>query len=123
MTGRVNHDLEVVLPVELCGSAGDTRLVGATIDTGSNGYLTLSRALISELGLSSHGPVEAVLGNGSCVTLQRYLGAVIWHGTQRTTVILEAEGEPLLGMALLRGSRVTIDAQPGGTVNVEALGA
>ncbi len=33
--------------------------------------------------------------------------------------VIAAEGQPLVGMALLRGSRLTVDAVPGGEVLIE----
>jgi hypothetical protein len=33
--------------------------------------------------------------------------------------VIAAEGQPLIGMALLRGSRLILDAEPGGEVLVE----
>jgi hypothetical protein len=36
-------------------------------------------------------------------------------------LVLEADGGPLVGMALLRGSRMTMDIEVGGTVMIEPL--
>src|SRR5262249_60579706 len=32
-----------------------------------------------------------------------------WHGRERDVIVLEADGDPLIGMSLLYGSRVTLD--------------
>ncbi|MBA2345915.1 MAG: hypothetical protein H0V83_12630 [Rubrobacter sp.] len=48
-----------------------------------------------------------------------YEGRVLWHGAVRSVAVIGAEGQPLIGMEMLRGSRLTLDAEPGGEVLVE----
>ena len=51
------------------------------------------------------------------------VGAVrpLWHDRPVAVVILEADGEPLMGMNLLQGSRVTLDVQVDGDVTIDEL--
>lgn len=46
---------------------------------------------------------------------------MVWHGREREVQVLATEGGPLVGMPVLRGSRLTVDATPGGAVRVEDL--
>jgi hypothetical protein len=46
---------------------------------------------------------------------------VIWDGQYRTIDIAESETEPLLGMAMLYGYRLQVDAVEGGIVKIEVL--
>lgn len=47
---------------------------------------------------------------------------VLWHGRMRSVRAYAApEGEVLVGMSLLRGSRLMVDAEPGGAVRIEEL--
>ena len=62
-----------------------------------------------------------MLADGSTVELQRFDGFVEWHDELREVMVLAAEGGPLIGMSLLRGSRITIDVDDGGLVAVEPL--
>ena len=44
-----------------------------------------------------------------------------WHGSRRDALVLKSDSTQLLGMALIWGSRVTLDAMTGGNVTIEAL--
>lgn len=50
-----------------------------------------------------------------------YDARVLWRGRERFVPVYEAEGDPLVGMSLLRGSRLTIEVEPGGDVVIEDL--
>ncbi len=50
-----------------------------------------------------------------------YRGTVLWDGQPLPVRVVEADGEPLLGMELLQGSRVTLDVRDGGPVTIDAL--
>ena len=44
---------------------------------------------------------------------------VLWHGQGRLVPVQKAEGDPLVGMQLLAGSKVTLHVRYGGTVEIE----
>ena len=50
-----------------------------------------------------------------------YDGQVIWHGRRRNVLVLEAGGEPLMGMVLLWRNRVTLEVRANGEVVIEEL--
>ena len=50
-----------------------------------------------------------------------YAARVVWDGEMRMAVVHEADGEPLLGMALLWGNRLTLDVQPDGNVIIDKI--
>jgi hypothetical protein len=54
--------------------------------------------------------------------MQSFHAFVEWHGTPREVIALAADGDPLIGMSLLRGSRLSIDVINGGEVRIDALG-
>jgi clan AA aspartic protease len=91
------------------------------IDTGFNGYLTLPPDLIPLLQLASAGSRQAILGDGSTVTMNNYLATVSWHGSNREVLALESNGGPLIGMSLLHGSRLTMDVADHGDVTIQEL--
>ena len=39
----------------------------------------------------------------------------------RIGIVLAADGTPLIGMSLLRGTRVTVEVEDGGLVTIEPL--
>ena len=53
--------------------------------------------------------------------MSTWRGTVIWNGRPRFVEIVETDSEPLLGMELLRGSRINIEVREGGAVTVEPL--
>jgi|SRR3712207_2713360 clan AA aspartic protease len=122
MRGRVcSSAREAIVPLTLLGS-GDARVeVEAVIDTGFTGHLTLPAGVVRSLALPGRGFVEVELADGSTSALSVYDARVLWGGWERPVPVYEAEGGPLVGMALLRGSRLTVDVQPGGPVVIEDL--
>ena len=98
-----------------------TLTLGAVVDTAFTGYLTLPLDSIKELGLVLRGTQPAVLANGTVGQFSVYAGMVTWNGQERLTVIFESDSDPLIGMAMLWGSRLTVDAQEGGDVVIEGL--
>jgi predicted aspartyl protease len=79
----------------------------------------LPPSLVAALGLAYHSETLALLGDGSTVSFHKYEATVLWHGQDREVIVLEAAGGPLAGMALLYGSRVTLDIVDGGDVTIE----
>lgn len=54
------------------------------------------------------------------VSLTFYEATVDWDGDARRVPVDEAETVPLVGMSLLEGYELTVQAQPGGNVTVRA---
>jgi clan AA aspartic protease len=126
MFGTVAVDgSEPLLPLALLGGtengAGRGEEVEAVIDTGFDGELTLQEATIRRLGYPYSGSAGGTLADGSEVQFDFYEGRIFWHGVERAVAVIGAEGQPLIGMGLLGGSRLTLDAEPGGEVLVEDL--
>ncbi len=126
MFGAVSADgREPVLPLTLLplgASVQEGIEIEAVVDTGFDGELTLPRGLIRRLGYPYVGFTRGTLADGSAVRFDYHEGRLLWHGGEERAVVVLATGEagdPLVGMALLRGSRLTIDAVPGGVVRVE----
>jgi clan AA aspartic protease len=119
MQGRVNQNCEM-LAIVIRNNA-ITQLVDTVINTGVSGFLTLPADIISALGLSWEGRDFATLGDGTACTFDVYLGLVIWDGQYREVYINESETIPLIGMKLLRGYDLQIQAIEGGLVIIKEL--
>lgn len=102
--GIVNQNCEATLPIVLKNGTA-TQLVDTVIDTGFSGFLTLPSDIISALGLKWEGRDVATLGDGQ----------------YREIYVNESETFPLIGMRLLRGYDLRIQAIELGTVAIEAL--
>ena len=121
--GKVNQALEARITIEVVGSGGQIHAVEAVLDTGFTGALTLSPDVIRLLELTLIGGRIASLANGELVRLNSWRGTVLWHGRPRRILVLQSDGVPLLGMGLLRGSRITLDVLDAGAVVIEELPA
>jgi len=106
MTGVVTPNRQAVIELTLRSTSGQVNTVEAIIDTGFNGFLTLPLPHIARSGFPYEGTVGAVLGDGREVALDIFAGTVVWDGQDRDVVVLGADGDVLVGMALLAGSRV-----------------
>lgn len=95
--------------------------VRAVVDTGFTGELTLPEEHIRELGYSYWGTIDGTLADGSEVQMNLYEGRVLWHDRDRDILVGAADGQALVGMELLSGSRLTVEATPGGEVRIEEL--
>ena len=120
ITGRVT-DSEAIIGVGVAGPGQPPRRVEAIIDTGYNGYVTLPSHLVSALELRFAGHRRGTLADGSVTVLDVYLAAVVWHGREQDVLVAQAAGTPLVGMSLLRGSRMTMDVLEGGDLTIEEL--
>ena len=121
LTGTVSDDLQAWVVIEILDTNGQTRRIEAVLDTGFNGELALPDATIRQLGLPKDIRRPAVTATGDRVSLMTYRGTVLWYGQLHPIQVVEADSEPLLGMELLLGSRVTLEVRSGGPVTIGAL--
>lgn len=121
ITGIVTAEREAILPLTILGPGNRALELEAVIDTGFDGFLTLPARLIRRLDLPVFGRIQAALGDGSNVPMAGFAAAVRWNDQERGVLALQAEGPPLLGMAMLFGSRLLLDAEENGFVGVEPL--
>ena len=121
ISGRVNIYLDAVIRVDLAGVDGGVHPVDVAVDTGFDGDLTLPREIIRRLGMEWLGSRDAELANGEVIVSDSYAGTALWHGRLRRVAVLQSEGGPVLGMSLLRGNRMTLEAWSGGGVVIEEV--
>ncbi|MGH3089654.1 MAG: clan AA aspartic protease [Rubrobacteraceae bacterium] len=109
------------LAIMVLGDADGAENVEAVVDTGFDGELSLSSRMVRRLGLPYAGSARATLADGSRTWFDYHEGRVLWHGEERAVAVLASDGDALIGMALLDGGRLTVDAVPGGDVRIEKL--
>ncbi len=103
MIGRVDEDLRALLDVNVSSSpsTGPTS-VSMWIDTAFIGHFVFPQRLIEQLGLEQFAAADAVLADGSRVTLESYVCYVEWFGSIVPAQVIANEGKlPLLGTELL----------------------
>ena len=121
MHGIVNANREGRVRLRIKGSEGHEQEVEAVMDTGFNGFLTLPQSIISALGCPHIGRGRAVMANGQSELFDVYETTVIWDGQPRTVETDAAETDALIGMSLIYGYELRIQAIDGGRVTIEAI--
>ena len=121
ITGHVNAHREAIIHLAVRGSQSQTQEIEAIIDTGFDGFLTLPPTLIDSLALPWRRRGRAVLADGSESLFDIYEATIMWDGTPRRIAVDSVEVAPLVGMALLDGHEVTIQAVRGGNVVITVL--
>lgn len=117
---NLTDDLEGYVELTVRGSAGDA-VIDALVDTGFNGFLSLSRAQITELDLEWSRYETAELADGEEVPTSVFDCEVLWGGQWRAIEVAALGTDPLLGMELLRDHRLLIDVIEGGQLTITPL--
>ena len=121
ISGVVNGNLEATIRLLLRGPGGQEQEIDAVIDTGFNGFLTLSPALVRQLSLPHLGQSRALLADGQEELLDLYEVTLLWDGQWRGVETDATDTGAVVGMALLYGYSVSIEAVEGGQVVIAAL--
>ena len=121
MQGFVNQNCEAMLPIVVGRDNKPTQLVEALIDTGFTGFLSLPLSMIEPLGLPWIFSDSVTLGDGREVIFQMYRATAIWDEQFKVVDVAASESEPLLGMSLLYGFKLQVEAVERGTVNIEVI--
>jgi predicted aspartyl protease len=121
ITGKVQRDMGRI-PLCVQGPRGRKRSIYAVIDTGYTGVLTLCASDVAELGLRFRSMSRATLPDGSKCLFAVFDGAKLsWDGTLRSVVVDQLEGDPLVGMRLMKGHELRIQVRPGGKLAIQPL--
>jgi clan AA aspartic protease len=118
MQGFVDQNCEAMLRLVVGNIGSQRQVIDAVIDTGFTGFLTLPSSVLANLELRAYRREEGTLGDGSTCIFDVYRGIVNWDGEFRQIDINASETIPLLGMSLLYGYRMQLDAVEGGIVTV-----
>lgn len=119
--GHVNPYREAIVQFVVIGKNQQRKSIKAIIDTGYSGSLILPSEMIEELDLICYATQEGGLGNGSVHQFNVHEASVIWDGKVQSIEINSAEAGPLVGMGLLEGYEVRIEAVTGGDVTIQSL--
>lgn len=88
---------------------------------GFSGFLTLPWAVVQALELDRLGEGEALVGDGTIQVFDLYEAILIWDDEPLTVDVATAETAPLMGMRLIYGHDLRIQAIEGGAVTIESL--
>jgi clan AA aspartic protease len=110
-----------VIPLRIRGPDGSELDVSTVVDTGFTAALTLPDKIIGALSLAFDSYGELILGDGTSRQFKVYIAEVLWDGAWRSVLATVLGDEVLIGMRMLAGHRLQIDALPGGTVEIARL--
>ena len=120
IAGTVRDEIELIVPLELVDAADQRQRIDFVLDSGFTGFLSLSSALVRQLGLSSRGIQKGLLADGTASIFRLVTVNVIWNGSPRT---IEAQilGEPLIGTRMLKGYELRAKFELNGEVAISEL--
>jgi clan AA aspartic protease len=111
LNGRVDESLRALVDITIRRKEPELpRCLTVWIDTAFDGFLVFPQELIQELGLQQEAATEAVLADGSRVTLESFVCHVEWFGNLLPAQVIGNNGKlPLLGTELLATRKLLID--------------
>ena len=121
ITGVVTPFHQATIRLTVRGLTGQEQEIEAVIDTGFDGALSLQLVDITSLGLPWRRRGRALLADGTESVFDIYEATVVWDGIPRRVAIDAADIDPLVGMRLLNGYELTIQAVVGGLVTITVL--
>ena len=129
--GRVNYYydgdvLEASITLSLLDDNGITESIDFAVDTGLTEEVALPQDIINRLNLplaDDADDIELTLADGTIAVARVYVANLLWHDRIRRVAVANLEGIPLIGMGLLMGSNLNVDAVPGGLVTITELPA
>lgn len=119
----VSEDRHALVTLEIVDTESRPCPVEVVLDTGFTGYLTLPPETVRQLGLSSVGLRTLELGSGDLTECEAYLATVSMQGALTDVLVLSSDGAPMVGMSLLRGSRIALHAIADGDNEIKELKA
>lgn len=110
MNGHVDDSRRALLELQVGNTPADQpTTIMVWIDTAFDGFVVFSN-LIDRLKLDQEAATEAILADGSRVTLESYVCYVDWFGEVVAAQVIANEGKlPLLGTELLANRRLVAD--------------
>lgn len=95
--------------------------IECVVDTGFEGALTLPPEAVSTLSLPYLTDLRANLADDTNVQVDVHVATILWDGVEREVAVLAMGRRPLIGTALLEGSRFCGDFIEDGPVTIESL--
>ena len=121
ITGTVTAYREAIIRLNVRGPGGEEKTVEAVIDTGFDGILTLPTTVVTALRLPWRTRERAILADGSATMFNLYEASVLWDGKLRRVLVQAVNTTPLVGMGMLEGYELRIEAVVGGRVVITKL--
>lgn len=109
------------IPLLIRGPDGSNLDVIAVVDTGFTAALTLPEPIIRALSLPFDSNGRLSLADGTASSFDLHSAEVFWDGHWRPVLASAIGDEVLVGMRLLHGFQLRVDAIAGGAVEITSL--
>lgn len=119
--GAVLPNRQAVVTVELLASDGQFQPFEFVLDTGFDGDLSLPSRTLRGLAAAPEGEYPTELADGSRIMSYAWTASALWDGQTRPILIVESDGEQLLGMNLLWQNLITLEAKAFGQVTIDRI--
>ena len=113
-----DEELHVISPIYVQGENGLADAYYADIDTGFTGALNLPISIVMSLDLDYSGNSDVVMANGQVYNLKYCYAEVYWIDRWQHVKVLVTGDRPLIGMKLLRGYSLCLDAVDQGEISI-----
>ena len=118
---EINGQLIPLYPIYVQGPIGIADVYHAVLDTGFTGQLALPKTIREELGLEFLESMNVKFGNTRVERVDTYRAMVYWNDDWREITVLETGDRPLIGMNLLRDSKMFLAAVDHGDIKIGNL--
>ncbi len=115
----VRSRLRPLTPIWVEGATRESDVLIAQIDTGFSGWLTLPSRDIERLNLEFARKSRISLADGTWKLVEVYNATIVWWSAELHIEVHKLESDRLIGMSLLSGNVLKIDARDGGPVELE----
>lgn len=119
--GLVNRDLEAILSVRLRGPNQIEHVLDAMVDTGYTGSITLPLTIIHRMVLPCYSGGRVVLADGSVRRFDTFSAEIFWAGLWQKIIVSNVGDESFIGMTLISGRGLWLEAITGGVVEIRNL--
>ena len=123
-TGRVRlteDQFRATWMLQVFGANGVPARIEAVVDTGFSGEIALPERLVGQLGLKRLGTKEIRVADGRLIDAWYHELEIEWQDGFRHVEVISTETFPLIGMALLRGSRLCVMVEDAGEVEITPI--
>jgi clan AA aspartic protease len=121
IVGRVTAEREATIELTVYDKHGREHTIRAVVDTGYDGWLTLTEAVTAHLGLPWRRRGRGWLADGSETVFDIHDGRIDWDGETLNIPIDVTNSCPLVGMSLLEGFEFNMQVCTGGEVHITRL--
>ena len=121
IVGQLDENLQIIVPLVVVHKAATTE-VAFLVDTGFNGFLSVSPELVRRLNLSVVDVQRGITADGHVGFFERVDVCVIWNDRPHT-LRAQVLDEPLIGTRLLSGNDLHVRWQSGGEFRLTTIPA